>query len=61
MMDYVAVSGTREGRVIEFVDHLHEQFTDPCIVRNGAYITPAQPGFSIRIKDDTLSRFDHSG
>lgn len=61
MMDYVAVSGTREGRVIEFVDHLHEHFTDPCIVRNGAYMAPSQPGFSIRIKDDTLTRFNHPG
>ncbi|TKW67096.1 MAG: L-fuconate dehydratase [Paracoccus denitrificans] len=61
MMDYVAVSGTREGRVIEFVDHLHEHFTDPCIVRNGAYMAPAQPGFSIRIKDRTLSDYSFSG
>ncbi|WBU52829.1 L-fuconate dehydratase [Paracoccus sp. SCSIO 75233] len=61
MIDYVAVSGTKQGRVIEFVDHLHEHFTDPCIVRNGAYMTPEQPGFSIRIKDETLTRFAQPG
>ncbi|MFV0298615.1 MAG: enolase C-terminal domain-like protein, partial [Hyphomicrobiaceae bacterium] len=61
MIDYVAVAGTREGRVIEFVDHLHEHFTDPCEVRNGAYMPPSRPGFSIRIKDGTLGRFSHSG
>jgi L-fuconate dehydratase len=57
MIDYVAVSGTKEGRVIEFVDHLHEHFTDPCTVRNGAYQAPTRPGFSIRIKDASLVSF----
>ena len=33
MIDYVAVSGTKEGRVIEYVDHLHEHFLDPCVIR----------------------------
>lgn len=61
MLDYVAVSGTREGRVIEYVDHLHEHFTDPCEVRGGAYMAPSQPGFSIQIKTDTLARFSHPG
>ena len=29
MFDYVAVSGSTEDRVIEYVDHLHEHFVDP--------------------------------
>lgn len=61
MIDYVAVSATRQGRVIEFVDHLHEHFADPCIVRDGAYMAPEQPGFSIRIKDTTLDEFSQPG
>ncbi|MFV0294487.1 MAG: L-fuconate dehydratase [Paracoccus sp. (in: a-proteobacteria)] len=60
MIDYVAVAGTHEGRVIEFVDHLHEHFTDPCRVRNGAYMPPSQPGFSIHVKDTTLTSFSRS-
>ena len=59
MLDYIAVSGTREGRVIEYVDHLHEHFCDPCEVRGGAYMAPSQPGFSIQIKTETLARFNH--
>ena len=59
MLDYIAVSGTREGRVIEYVDHLHEHFCDPCEVRGGAYMAPSQPGFSIQIKTETLARFSH--
>ena len=37
MFDYVAVSGTMEDRVIEYVDHLHEHFTDPVVIKDGAY------------------------
>ncbi|MEZ5723749.1 MAG: L-fuconate dehydratase [Paracoccaceae bacterium] len=59
MLDYIAVSGTRKGRVIEYVDHLHEHFCDPCEVRGGAYMAPSQPGFSIQIKTETLARFSH--
>ncbi len=54
MIDFAAVSGRREGRVIEFVDHLHEHFVDPCIVSNGHYLAPQNPGFSIEIREETL-------
>lgn len=57
MIDYVAIAGSREGRVIEYVDHLHEHFVDPCIVRNAAYMPPAAPGFSIEMKPQSI--LDH--
>ncbi|MBB4685409.1 enolase C-terminal domain-like protein [Amycolatopsis jiangsuensis] len=57
MVDFVAVSGTDAGRTIEWVDHLHEHFTDPAVVRNGRYLAPAAPGFSARMHDATLRRF----
>jgi len=50
MIDFVAVSGTMDGRVIEYVDHLHEHFVDPCMIRNAAYMPPDVPGFSIEMK-----------
>ncbi|MEO3997757.1 L-fuconate dehydratase [Mesorhizobium sp. CAU 1732] len=53
MIDYVCVSGTREGRVIEYVDHLHEHFIEPCVIRNAAYMPPAAPGFSIEMKPES--------
>ena len=56
MFDYLAVSGTMEGRVTEFVDHLHEHFEDPVIIRNARYMPPARPGYSITIKPDSRSR-----
>ena len=44
MFDFVAVSGTKDGRVIEFVDHLHEHFVTPTVIENGSYQTPTAPG-----------------
>jgi L-fuconate dehydratase len=57
MFDYIAVSGTMEGRVIEYVDHLHEHFEDPVVVRGGRYMAPARPGYSIAIRE--ASRLAH--
>lgn len=57
MIDYVAVSGTKEGRVIEYVDHLHEHFIDPCVIRDAAYMPPSRPGFSIEMKPESIAEF----
>jgi L-fuconate dehydratase len=57
MFDFIAVSGTMEGRVIEYVDHLHEHFVDPVVMRAGRYLAPAQPGYSITIHEQ--SRIAH--
>jgi L-fuconate dehydratase len=57
MIDYLCFAGSAEGRVAEYVDHLHEHFVDPCVVRDGAYRAPQSPGYSIEIKSDTLLRF----
>jgi L-fuconate dehydratase len=57
MADYVAVSGELEGRVIEFVDHLHEHFVDPVTVVGGHYVAPTEPGFSARMHSDSVNRF----
>lgn len=57
MIDYIAISGEKDSRRIEFIDHLHEHFIDPCIVKNGNYIAPSNPGFSIQMKQQTLKDF----
>jgi L-fuconate dehydratase len=49
MFDYVAVSGTTRDRVIEYVDHLHEHFTDPVRIRDGHYLAPTAPGISAQL------------
>ncbi|WP_240506428.1 enolase C-terminal domain-like protein [Thermoactinospora rubra] len=54
MFDYVAVSGTMEDRVIEYVDHLHEHFADPVVVENGRYRAPARPGFGAEMLPESI-------
>lgn len=56
IFDYVAVSGRLDGRVLEFVDRMHEHFVDPSVVRSGRYAVPMQPGFSSQIKAESLER-----
>ncbi|MFI0779573.1 L-fuconate dehydratase [Streptomyces sp. NPDC021212] len=57
VFDYVAVSASLDGRVTEFVDHLHEHFADPCVVRDGAYVLPDRPGYSARMHDASLAAY----
>jgi L-fuconate dehydratase len=57
IFDYIAVSGSLDDRLIEHVDHLHEHFLDPVRVRNGRYVVPDAPGFSITMKPASLAEF----
>jgi len=50
MWDYLSVSGTMTDRVIEYVDHLHEHFEEPVVIRKGRYMPPLGPGYSITMK-----------
>ncbi len=59
MIDFVAISGEKDSKRIEFVDHLHEHFVDPCVVENGAYRAPFRPGFSIEMKGPSIAGFSH--
>lgn len=57
IFDYICVSGSLDGRITEYVDHLHEHFVDPCVVRGGRYGTPLAPGTSATMKPTSLA--DH--
>jgi L-fuconate dehydratase len=61
MFDYVAVSGTHENRVIEYVDHLHEHFVDPVRIRRGRYLAPERPGYSIEMYPESRNRYAYPG
>ncbi|MGW3121797.1 L-fuconate dehydratase [Streptomyces sp. NPDC001107] len=61
MFDYVAVSGTTEDRVIEYVDHLHDHFLDPVVIREGHYTAPAAPGFSAAMRPESIARYTFPG
>jgi L-fuconate dehydratase len=57
MFDFVAVSGTKEGRMIEFVDHLHQHFITPADVRSGVYWPPSAPGAGNEMVRETLTEY----
>lgn len=57
IFDYIAISGSLENRRIEFVDHLHEHFIYPVVIKNGCYTAPTKPGYSIEMKADSLKEY----
>ncbi len=59
MIDFICISGTMEDRVIEFVDHLHEHFVTPVVMRKGNYIPPSSPGYSIEIKPQSREEYEY--
>jgi len=61
MFDFVAVSGSMEDRVIEYVDHLHEHFVDPVVVRGGRYFPPSRAGYSTEMKRPSLDAHEFPG
>ncbi|CAA9566631.1 MAG: L-fuconate dehydratase [uncultured Thermomicrobiales bacterium] len=61
IFDYIAVGASLEGRVLEYVDHLHEHFVDPVVMREGRYLPPTAPGYSITMKPESLERYAFPG
>jgi L-fuconate dehydratase len=61
MFDYVALTGTTEGRMIEWIDHLHEHFTAPAVVTGGRYRAPEAAGGSTRMRPESLAEFSFPG
>jgi L-fuconate dehydratase len=59
IFDYLRVSASLEGRVTEFVDHLHEHFVDPARIVNGHYLLPENPGYSTEIRSETLLAYQY--
>ena len=55
MFDFVAVSGSLDGRYLEFVDHLHEHFVTPVRIEHGRYVTPTAPGAGTEMLDGSVA------
>ncbi|APX01992.1 L-fuconate dehydratase [Arthrobacter sp. QXT-31] len=56
--DYAVVSGSQEGRMIEYVDHLHEHFAEPVRIINGRYAAPVLPGTGAEMLSASRSRWE---
>jgi L-fuconate dehydratase len=57
IFDFIAVSGSLDGRVTEYVDHLHEHFLEPCRIEQGHYVAPRVAGYSIQMKPESLETY----
>ena len=56
--DFIAVSGSLDGRLVEWVDHLHEHFKEPAVVERGRYLAPLAPGYSIEMLPSSLDEYE---
>jgi L-fuconate dehydratase len=59
--DYAAITGTQEGRMIEYVDHLHEHFAEPVRINNGRYTAPRRPGTGAEMLSDSRTHWEFPG
>ncbi|TDB74700.1 enolase C-terminal domain-like protein [Micromonospora sp. KC723] len=59
MFDFVAVSGSIRDRTIEYVDHLHEHFRTPVVLRDGNYLAPIAPGFSAELHPESIATYTY--
>ncbi|HJZ50176.1 MAG TPA: L-fuconate dehydratase [Roseiflexaceae bacterium] len=58
IFDYICVGASLEQRILEYVDHLHEHFVDPVLIKDGRYMPPERPGYSITMKPDSLDAYE---
>ncbi|HTN06754.1 L-fuconate dehydratase [Agriterribacter sp.] len=59
MIDYIAISGSLNNRITEYVDHLHEHFLHPVVIKNGNYMPPLAPGYSITMKNSSIAEYSY--
>jgi L-fuconate dehydratase len=59
IFDYICVSASLENRIIEYVDHLHEHFFDPVVIKDGRYMPPSMPGYSITMRPESLDAHEY--
>ena len=58
MFDYIGVSASLDDRIVEWVDHLHEHFRYPAVVRSGRYVAPTAPGYSVEMLEASLDQYE---
>ncbi|MDQ0921890.1 L-fuconate dehydratase [Pseudarthrobacter sp. W1I19] len=56
--DYAAITGSQDGRMIEYVDHLHEHFAEPVRIINGRYGAPQLPGTGAEMLAASRARWE---
>ncbi len=59
LFDYIAVSGSLEGRMVEYAPHLHEHFVDPVVIREAHYLPPQAPGYSVKLLPSAIATYTY--
>ncbi|MEC5343307.1 enolase C-terminal domain-like protein [Brenneria populi] len=59
LFDYIAVSASLDKRVLEYVDHLHENFLEPINIKRGHYMPPKMPGYGVTMKEASVAQFEY--
>ncbi len=59
IFDYIAISGSLENRMIEYTPHLHEHFVHPAIIKDGRYVAPDAPGYSITMYPASMTAYSY--
>jgi len=59
MFDFICVSGSLKDRITEYADHLHEHFLTPVVMKDGCYMPPTEPGYSITMKTTSIADYEY--
>ncbi|XP_029003096.1 mitochondrial enolase superfamily member 1 isoform X1 [Betta splendens] len=59
LFDYICVSASLHNRMCEYVDHLHEHFTSPVVIRDAHYMPPKDPGYSSEMLESSVTRHQY--
>ena len=59
MFDFLAVGASWDDRYVEYVDHLHQHFVDPAVVRGGRYVAPIAPGSGARMRPESVATYSY--
>jgi len=59
VIDHLCVSGSLVDRTTEYASHLHEHFIHPVQIRNGAYVVPEDPGYSIEMRTESIEMLSY--
>ena len=59
LFDYIAISGSLENRMIEYTPHLHEHFIHPVVIKDGHYMPPLEPGYSVTMYPASIAAYSY--
>ncbi|XP_031802421.1 mitochondrial enolase superfamily member 1 isoform X2 [Sarcophilus harrisii] len=61
IFDYISISGSLENRICEYVDHLHEHFKYPVVIKKASYMPPKDAGYSTEMKEESVKKHQFPG